>query len=336
MKRILTYSYLLVCFAIIGLQAQNYQFSQFYASPTYLNPAFTGANVCSRVSLNYRNQWAGIPGEFNSYQAAFDHSLKSYKSGIGLQFFSDNAGIGNLKTTQISLLYAYEAKLNKKLMGRGGLSFGSVQRTVDFGAFTFGDQIARQSNNSVEGFGEGRITYMDIGVGFLVYSASTWLGFSASHINKPDQSLMNEISPLPPELKFHGGYKLKIEEREIGNKYIPQINAVTFAFNFKNQSKFNQLDLGIYYTKNWFVIGAWYRGIPISKPNKQDINTDAFIVLTGLNFGSYKLGYSYDITISKLSNVATNGSHEISLAFQLCSSKKTKKKKNILISCPKF
>lgn len=321
---------------ITGVKAQNYQFSQFYASPTYLNPAFTGANVCSRVSLNYRNQWAGIPGEFNSYQAAIDHSLKSYKSGIGLQFFSDNSGIGNLRTTQISFLYAYETKLNKKLMGRGGLSFGSVQRSVDYNAFTFGDQIARQSSNSLEGFGEGRTNYFDIGAGILIYSASTWFGFSASHLNKPDQTLLNGISPLPAELKFHGGYKLKIEERELGNRAIPHINAVTFAFNFKNQSKFNQLDLGIYYTKNWFVIGAWYRGIPLAKPNGQDVNTDALIFLTGLNFGSYKIGYSYDYTISKLSNLNTSGSHEISLAFQLCSSKKTRKKKNILISCPKF
>src|SRR5205809_7578306 len=100
-----------------GMRAQHFQFSQFYAAPTYLNPAFTGANVCSRVSLNYRNQWSGIPGTFTSYQASIDHTLRSYNSGIGLQFFSDKAGLGSLRTNQISLLYAYEAKLNKKIIG---------------------------------------------------------------------------------------------------------------------------------------------------------------------------------------------------------------------------
>src|SRR5436190_1623336 len=100
------------------MRSQHYQFSQFYAAPTYLNPAFTGANVCSRASINYRNQWSGIPGTFTSYQASVDHTLKRYNSGIGLVLFNDRAGIGNLATTQVSLLYAYEAKLNKKFMGR--------------------------------------------------------------------------------------------------------------------------------------------------------------------------------------------------------------------------
>src|SRR5688572_6955744 len=133
------YIYFITVLVMPGLvRSQHYQFSQFYAAPTYLNPAFTGANVCSRVSLNYRSQWSGIPGTFTSYLASYDHYVKSIKSGIGLQFFSDMAGLGGLRTTQVSLLYAYETRLNKKLMGRGGISIGNIQRRVDYSAFTFG------------------------------------------------------------------------------------------------------------------------------------------------------------------------------------------------------
>lgn len=316
--------------------AQHFQFSQFYASPTYINPAFTGANVCGRASIIYRNQWSGIPGTFTSYQASLDHYMRAYKSGIGIQLFNDVAGIGSLRTLQFSVLYAYEAKLNKKVMARGGLSFGSVQRRVDFNAFTFGDQIARKSSTTVDALGEGRTTYFDIGAGVLVYSSTKWLGLAVSHMNKPDQALLNGTSPLPREFRLHGGYKLTIEEHETSSKLIPYVNAVTLAFNLKNQAKFYQMDVGVYYNINMFVLGLWYRGIPITKPNGQDINTDAVIFLAGLNVGRYKIGYSYDLTISKLNNVNSRGSQEISMSYQLCKSKKIKRKKNVLIACPKF
>ena len=48
----------------LDLYAQDPQFSQFYANPVYLNPAFAGTARCPRVVLNYRNQWPGIPGNF--------------------------------------------------------------------------------------------------------------------------------------------------------------------------------------------------------------------------------------------------------------------------------
>src|SRR5688572_14314914 len=98
--------------SVKDLDAQHYQFSQFYAAPTYLNPAFTGANACSRLAINYRNQWNAIPGGFNTYQVTMDHAVKKFNSGIGIQFFSDRAGIGNLKTNQVNLLYSYEIKID--------------------------------------------------------------------------------------------------------------------------------------------------------------------------------------------------------------------------------
>ena len=41
--------------------AQDIQFSQYYAAPLYLNPALAGINQIGRAGINYRNQWFGIP-----------------------------------------------------------------------------------------------------------------------------------------------------------------------------------------------------------------------------------------------------------------------------------
>jgi hypothetical protein len=48
---------------------------------------------------------------------------------------------------------------------------------------------------------------------------------------------------------------------------------------------------------------------------------------------SFKIGYSYDITVSKLSNVS-GGAHEITLGAQLPCPEKRKKIKPI--KCPSF
>ena len=42
--------------------AQDPQYSQFYAAPQYLNPAFTGMTIQDRIVINYRHQWPSIPG----------------------------------------------------------------------------------------------------------------------------------------------------------------------------------------------------------------------------------------------------------------------------------
>ncbi len=50
----------LLTFAMLSigqlLYAQDAHFSQYYANPLYLNPAFAGSDICPRVTLNYRNQ----------------------------------------------------------------------------------------------------------------------------------------------------------------------------------------------------------------------------------------------------------------------------------------
>ncbi len=318
-------------------QAQHYQFSQFYAAPMYLNPAFSGADVCSRLTINHRSQWTGIPGAFTSSQASFDHYFRSIKGGLGLQFFKDQAGLGALTTTQFSALYAYQARLSKKIMARAGFSAGSVQRSVNTSALTFGDQIENgESGATAESFGMLGTRYFDIGAGLLVYSQSWWAGLASSHFNKPNQSLMNAISPLPAETRLHAGYKLTIESFE-GTRSKFSDHFVTVAANYKKQGKFNQIDVGVYYNKNLFVTGIWYRGIPLFRPKASFENNDAVIFLVGLAIQRFKVGYSYDLTISSLSNAISKGANEISMTYQFCQPKiKGKKKKSLLISCPKF
>lgn len=329
-----TLKYFLFFFVINNaVHAQHYQFSQFYAASTYLNPAFTGVNACSKVGVVYRDQWPSIPGAFTTYQMSFEHYASEINSGFGASFFNDKSGYGGLRTSMYSFLYAYQAKLNRKYVIRFGLQAGVVQRSVNYESLLFGDQIARGGALTTLETPTQSVSYMDFSSGVLLHSKNTWLGMSAIHLNQPNQSLLeNGQSDLPWEGRIHGGTKKYFNEELIKD----DLESITIAFNYKFQAKYDQADVGFYYTKLPFVVGVWYRGIPLFKAYQPGYsNNDAVCLLAGFVWDKFTFGYSYDITISKLT-YRSGGANEISLSYQFCDYKKSKKKKPVLIFCPKF
>ena len=102
------------------ISAQDPEFTQFYANPIYLNPAFAGTNMCPRVNLNWRNQWPGISGTFITSSASFDQHSESLHGGLGLLVTNDQAA-NSLKTTRISGIYSYQLKISRKFSIRLGM-----------------------------------------------------------------------------------------------------------------------------------------------------------------------------------------------------------------------
>ena len=105
--------------------------------------------------------------------------------------------------------------------------------------------------------------------------------------------------------------------------------------HYKGQGKFDQLDLGFYFSKNIITLGAWYRGLPgIKNYNAETPNHDAVAFIAGIETKKMKIGYAYDLTVSKLQGIS-KGAHELTLSFQFCKTNK-KRVRRILVSCPKF
>lgn len=313
-------------------------FTQFYASPLYLNPAFTGANVCSRAILVHRNQWPGINKTYKSYLLSLDHFLSKQNLGLGLQAGVDDAGTGGLRTTIINPSIAYETRINKSLGVRFGFQPGVTIKSIHFDRLIFGDQIARGGKSgassvaSVETPTQNK-TFFDIGAGGLIYSSNFWAGASFFHINRPNESFLDqEDINMPIRYSIHGGAKYHINE----SKKEPELNkSISLVMHYRGQAEFDQFDVGVYYNQFIFNIGLWYRGIPGLKAYKPGYkNDDAFSAVIGLQHERFNVGYSYDLTISKLARIS-HGAHEITLSYQFCNPNK-KKVKRILISCPKF
>jgi type IX secretion system PorP/SprF family membrane protein len=309
-------------------RAQAYQLTQFYAAPTFLNPAFAGAGTCERLTANYRIQWPAIPGAFRTYLLSFDHGIPKKKCGIGFLFTNDKAGSGNLRSTSFNGQYSYQIRLSRAWAFNAGLEAGYAVRNYDFNKYLFGDEIAYGTSTSVEQPLYQHKGYLDLSSGVLFYSEKNWIGLSTRHLNQPNQALVGERSPLPVLYSFHGGRTIPIVSRgEAGKSF----TYITPAFNYRAEKKFDQFDVGLYYSSHQLVVGMWYRGIPLFKAYKPGYqNNDALALLAGVTVQRFKFGYSYDITISRLAD-STGGSHEISLTYQFC--KRTMKS---AIPCPKF
>jgi len=318
----------------VASRAQDPQFSQFYAVPTYISPAFAGTSLQSRFGLAYRNQWPSIPGAFVTYNFAFDHYMKNLNSGIGILATHDKAGSGGMRYTSIAAQYAYEIELKRKTFIRPALQVGYVSHAVDYTKLVFGDQLLNGSDvGSLDAYqGEG-VSYMDIGAGILYFTPDYWLGASVHHLNEPNQSLLGAEASIPRKLSVHGGYRHRIKTPLIREKG----QFVVAAFNYRAQEKFDQMDIGAYYEVNPFSIGLWYRGIPMFKAYKPGYgNNDAVAVSFGYQVNDLRIGYSYDLTSSKLIS-STGGAHEITLVYEIADRRRKKSVvKRRVVPCAKF
>ena len=328
------WTYLLFSLVIAQFaHAQDMQFTQFYAASTYLNPAFAGTSVQSRLSANYRNQWPSIPGGFTMYNAAFDHFSPKLNSGFGLLASHDRAGSGALANTSISLQYAYEFRITRNTFIRPALQFTYTNRHVDFSKLVFPDQLVRNDETTLEEGLNNGVNFFDFGGGVVMNSTRFWFGVAAHHLNQPTESLYGGlIATLPMKLSAHGGYKLAFRKG-----YSKKKKYAVVAFNYKSQGLYDQLDLGGYYEFDPLIVGLWYRGLPGLKSNGYGhINHDSFALIIGWNQGPYKIGYSYDFTVSQLSIGASGGAHEISLSYEWANKRNKRLAKRRIIPCAKF
>ncbi len=336
----------LIGLLVVGLLASNQvwsqdiQFSQFYAAPLYLNPAFAGSTELARAGINYRNQWPTIPANFVTYSAYFDYFFDDYNSGLGILMVSDQAGNEGLRSNSVALQYAYQLPLTDKLSLRAGMEGGVVFRDLDFSRLIFGDQLDYTgiiNGTSNEQFNNDyKTSYFDLSAGTMLYSDKFWLGFSVHHLIEPNVSIINLNDPLPRKYSIHGGYKILLPTKtDLSYRQGYREKSITPAFQYKSQGQFSQMDLGMYFNYEPLVTGIWYRGVPVNSV-EGIANHESVILLLGVSANGLNIGYSFDYTLSALS-VRTGGAHEISISYAFFLGDPRKPPKNVRrIPCPRF
>jgi type IX secretion system PorP/SprF family membrane protein len=305
---------------ITNLFAQDPEFTQFYANPLYLNPAFAGSVRCPRLVMNYRHEWPSIAGTYLTTSASYDQYVNSLHGGIGVLVMNDRAGEGTITTNNASLIYSYHLAVSRTFSIIAGFQGTFTQKKLDFSKLTFGDMIDPRYGfyyTTKENIPDNASPiYADFSAGLLAYSNRFYGGLVVNHLAEPNETFYsNGSSPLPRKITGHVGMSIPLDRE----------SSISPNILYQQQQDFRQINLGMYMNRGPLVFGLWVRG--------SNRNADSFIALVGLQQGLIRFGYSYDITVYKLALVS-GGSHEISLSLQFpC---KPKKKKFRTISCPSF
>jgi type IX secretion system PorP/SprF family membrane protein len=302
--------FILCLFSSAVVLAQDPIFSQFYAMPLQINPGFAGSANAPRVGIAYRNQWTGFNNAYRTYAAFYEQRLNRLNSGIGFYAEGDNAGDGIFKTLKFSATYAYRLQVTDDIALKLGIEGGVRQANLDWLKLSFPDQI-----DAVDGFiydteeiqpDVTNRTAFDISSGLMVLSEKFYLGFAMHHLNTPDESILlqnnNLLKGVPLRYTLHGGTELIVKA---GNKARPA-SFISPNFLFVSQGPYKQLNLGAYASFGSIYTGAWFR--------HTFRNADAVILLAGFREGIFKIGISYDVTVSGLSGYS-GGTYELSLGL---------------------
>ncbi len=334
-RRALTY---LVLFMLVILTKNSFSqdpaFSQFYANPLYLNPALAGSAYAPRLILNYRNQWPKLDNNFVTYNASYDQYIPNISSSFGVLFNSDRAGGDLLTTTSFSGIYSYSLPVSRQSYLNFGLQASYFQKKLNWDALQFGDEI-----DPVRGFvyrssepqpANTSLSYVDFSAGMAYsYADLFFAGVAVNHLTQPNESWYGDnTSKLDMKITLHAGGIIDLEQRARGRR---ATEAATLSPNilYQQQGNFKQLNVGVYFNKYPFVVGGWFR--------HNIENADAFIFLLGFQYDSFSIGYSYDVTVSKLKD-ASGGAHELSLRFQFSDYKlfSSRGKNRGPMPCPQF
>lgn len=310
-------------------KAQDPHFSQFYANPIYTNPALAGSSICPRVSLTYRDQWPSL-GAYKTFTASYDQYFDVLSGGVGFYLLSDKQS-DFYRINMAALMYSLRLEVTRDVFINIAAQANVTNSSLDWDKLVFGDQIDTRYGVIYQTSAATRPdktshTHFDFGAGAVGYGDNWYVGVAAFNLTRHDEGFLS-YNRIPIRFTAHGGFNfnLKRDQRRT-NAFFGQ-PVLSPNIIYQSQGKFQELNYGLYLNWEPFSFGAWYR-----QAFSFD-NSDALVLLFGLQYGNYKIGYSYDITVSSLSNVS-GGAHEITLGAKFpC----PEKKKHIrAIKCPTF
>lgn len=285
---------------MIKVQSQDVIYSQFYANPIYLNPAIAGSKLSSRLTLNYRNQWPSINQGYNSISASWDQPVEKLSGALGVIVNTDVAGGGIYNNISANGIYSYRLEVSRTLLVNFALQAGYIQHRLDWSKLIFEDQVNQPIPNQLN------VGKVDFSAGLLTgYKESAYLGIAVNHLTRPDMSYFDgTTNRMDMRFTIHSGILIDLREGFDGK----DMRNISISPNivYEQQGKFRQLNVGMYANSYPLVAGVWLRHC--------FGNPDAAIFLVGFQQKNYKLEYSFDYTLSRLT-IGSGGAHEVSMVF---------------------
>lgn len=320
--------------------AQDIHFSQFFNSPLTTNPANTGfiPDGDYRLGVNYRNQWSAIMSVPYQTMSAFgDVQLMKDRFengwvGVGGVILKDVAGSGNLSSTKIYGSIAYHQMLGYSSLLSLGFNAGYANKRINTTDLKFPSQFDGKffDNKLPSGvfLDHNSTSYLDLqtGLNYAYFpNEKVYLngGFSAHHLNRPNESFFDSDSanrvPVRSIGFLNGSFKVNDQWILNPNAYYTR-QAKSSEAVFGLNAHYNLSGDGEYV----LIGGAYYRF------------GDAVIPMVGLGVKDFIFSFTYDATMSSLSAYnGTRGAFEFSLVKQGAFSKFNGNSRRQTI-CPSF
>lgn len=307
MKFVKTLLLFLSVFFYQAVVAQDIHWTMYDMSPLTLNPANTGAfEGTFRIGGIYRDQYNSVSNATGYRTPSFYIDAPIIRGfgkkdwvGVGVVFYNDQSGVGQLTNQGFLGSASYHLSLNKKGTTHLtlGVQGGMVARSVDAKSWTFSREIPTSQGGGGLMQGEDpdreRISdksYLDINSGLMLTSklnkvTTMKLGVAFKHINQPDYNLLGSpTEKLPMRITAHGTFDIGLSDKWM----------LSPSFLFNNIEKMSegaiQALLGYHFNKDLTLkFGPAYR------------LGDAVSVIVGVDYKQFRAGVAYDLTVSELS-----------------------------------
>ncbi len=298
MKKVLLI-YILVCGWISLSAQQEAQFTQFMFNQVFYNPAAAGMNDAVNFTGIYRQQWVGFKDSKgnsvnpHSFLVNTDGPVKFLHGGMGLSVMQDLLGFDS--KLRVNLDYCYKFYIGKGTFALGAqLMFLNLKR--DFSKF----EVLEQGDPLFMNKGIQSTMLTDFGAGFLYIIPSKFnISLSTTQLSEAKAILEGESTV---KLKRHYfltsvyRYTLASDERwEIEPSVFVESELISTQFDLSC----------LLINKNTFWGGLGYR------------NQDAVMIMLGIDYHGFRIGYAYDWTTSGMKKAGSMGSHEIMLNYLL-------------------
>lgn len=321
-------------FLLSSVRGQDPNYSQFFSTPLYYNPAYTGINTGVRARFTFRDQWPNLPVDFRSYYFSADLGDRNLpgSGGLGLIVNSNNEGIGFIKDLSVGLSVGVRIPISATVVSQVGIKAAVVQKSINWDDFVFSDQLSAKYGNIYQSSfvapnGNTKV-FPDFGAGGLIQFANEQgnvtgvAGFAVDHLFKPDESFLStSTAPLPRKYVAHldviisaggGGSSSSMYANGGGNDPL-KINPGVI---YQNQNNLSSVQAGFNLLKYNIYVGAWYK----SSFGGGLAGGTAIALLAGYRYTfaedmSIKFMYSYDL-ITTGTMQGLGGAHEISLILE--------------------
>ena len=309
-------------FLLLTLSAnaqQDAQFSFYRLNSLFYNPAYSGVDGVTKLTLTHRSQWAGYQVTTGTGVAPttqlFSMTSPIFKFNSGFGAFVMNDRLGNVNIVQAQASYAYHLGIkNSKLSF--GIRTGAVAQIVDTDQW---DPLQEGDGTLDQFTGRESQVLPDLSMGVYFRSEKYFAGVSFNHIIKSEFDFgVNDVqNPLVTHANLMFGY---IHEVNFDLTLSPSILVQTADFSLDT---YNFMIGGMAYYKNKMWGG-------LNFIQGEDIN-----VLLGYNFlkdRSLSFGYSFGYVLAAQEAKGAT-SHEVVLGYELPVSPGSGKK---VVRTPRF